>query len=87
VTAHRTGEQGMIFRDLVDDLDENIDPNTVFNWFHPNVTKSEAVDMLVKCKIVIFFIINYINLPSLIPLESYHLKDILLSRWSREFSC
>ncbi|KAL1117878.1 hypothetical protein AAG570_004191 [Ranatra chinensis] len=49
VTAHRTGEQGMIFRDLVDDLDENIDPNTVFNWFHPNVTKSEAVDMLVKC--------------------------------------
>lgn len=49
VTAHRTGEQGMIFRDLVEDLDENIDPNTVFNWFHPNVTKSEAVDMLVKC--------------------------------------
>ncbi|KAL0271640.1 UNVERIFIED_CONTAM: hypothetical protein PYX00_008669 [Menopon gallinae] len=48
VTAHRTGEQGMIFRDLVDDLDENIDPNTVFNWFHPNVTKSEAVDLLVK---------------------------------------
>ena len=48
VTAHRTGEQGMIFRDLVDDLDENIDPNTVFSWFHPNVTKSEAVDMLVK---------------------------------------
>nr|XP_018914787.1 PREDICTED: ras GTPase-activating protein 1-like isoform X2 [Bemisia tabaci] len=48
VTAHRTGEQGLIFRDLVDDLDENIDPNTVFNWFHPNVTKSEAVDMLVK---------------------------------------
>jgi Ras GTPase-activating protein 1 len=38
----------MIFRDLVDDLDENIDPNTVFSWFHPNVTKSEAVDMLVK---------------------------------------
>lgn len=55
VTAHRTGEQGMIFRDLVDDLDENIDPNTVFSWFHPNVTKSEAVDMLVKgnlkCKV------------------------------------
>ncbi|XP_014294601.1 ras GTPase-activating protein 1 [Halyomorpha halys] len=49
VTAHRTGEQGMIFRDLVDDLDDSIDPNTVFNWFHPSVTKSEAVDMLVKC--------------------------------------
>lgn len=48
VTAHRTGEQGLIFRELVDDLDDSIDPNTVFSWFHPNVTKSEAVDMLVK---------------------------------------
>ncbi|XP_065220436.1 ras GTPase-activating protein 1-like [Planococcus citri] len=48
VTAHRTGEQGMIFRELVQDLDENIDPNTVFNWFHPNLTKSDAVDLLVK---------------------------------------
>ena len=65
VTAHRTGEQGMIFRDLVDDLDENIDPNTVFEWFHPNVTKSEAVDMLVKCKLKIsmcskeIFLLNF----------------------------
>lgn len=48
VTAHRTGEQGMIFRELVDDLDPAIDPNTVFPWFHPNCTKNEAVDMLVK---------------------------------------
>ncbi|KPJ15776.1 Ras GTPase-activating protein 1 [Papilio machaon] len=43
-----TGEQGMIFRELVEDLDPSIDPNTVFSWFHPNCTKSEAVDMLVK---------------------------------------
>ncbi|XP_048484401.1 ras GTPase-activating protein 1 isoform X2 [Plutella xylostella] len=48
VTAHRTGEQGMIFRELVEDLDAAIDPNTVFPWFHPNCSKSEAVDMLVK---------------------------------------
>lgn len=48
VTAHRTGEQGLIFRELVEDLDDSIDPNTVFSWFHPNVSKSEAVDMLVK---------------------------------------
>lgn len=47
-TAHRTGEQGLIFKELVEDLDDSIDPNTVFSWFHPNVTKSEAVDMLVK---------------------------------------
>lgn len=38
----------MIFRELVEDLDVSIDPNTVFSWFHPNCTKSEAVDMLVK---------------------------------------
>lgn len=50
VTAHRTGEQGMIFCELVEDLDDSIDPNTVFPWFHPNCTKSEAVDMLVKGK-------------------------------------
>lgn len=48
VTAHRTGEQGMIFSELVEDLDMSIDPNTVFSWFHPNCTKNEAVDMLVK---------------------------------------
>lgn len=38
----------MIFCELVDDLDPGIDPNTVFAWFHPNCTKNEAVDMLVK---------------------------------------
>ncbi|XP_056643425.1 ras GTPase-activating protein 1 [Diorhabda sublineata] len=48
VTAHRTGEQGMIFRELVEDLDDSIDPNTVFPWFHPSCTKNEAVDLLVK---------------------------------------
>ncbi|XP_018334590.1 ras GTPase-activating protein 1 [Agrilus planipennis] len=48
VTAHRTGEQGMIFTELVEDLDDSIDPNTVFPWFHPNCTKNEAVDLLVK---------------------------------------
>ena len=48
VTAHRTGEQGLIFRDLVEDLDDTIDPNSVFQWFHSSVTKDEAVDMLVK---------------------------------------
>lgn len=47
-TKHRTGEQGMIFRELVEDLDPAIDPNKVFSWFHPNCTKNEAVDMLVK---------------------------------------
>lgn len=60
VTAHRTGEQGLIFRELVEDLDDSIDPNTVFSWFHPNVTKSEAVDMLVKAGPG-SFLVNYIS--------------------------
>jgi Ras GTPase-activating protein 1 len=35
-------------QELVEDLDDSIDPNTVFPWFHPTVTKQEAVDMLVQ---------------------------------------
>lgn len=61
VTAHRTGEQGLIFRELVEDLDDSIDPNTVFSWFHPNVTKSEAVDMLVKAGPGSFLVSNLEN--------------------------
>ncbi|CAG0885228.1 unnamed protein product [Cyprideis torosa] len=48
VTAHRTGEQGTIFSELVEDLDAEMDPNTVFSWFHPNISKKMAVDMLVR---------------------------------------
>lgn len=48
VTAHRTGEQGLVFKDLLSDLDENIDPNAVFPWFHRNLTKNEAVELLVR---------------------------------------
>lgn len=54
VTAHRTGEQGLVFRDLLADLDENIDPNAVFPWFHPNLTKNEAVEQLVRGKAFIY---------------------------------
>ena len=50
VTAHRTGDQGLVFRDLLADLEDNIDPNAVFPWFHPNLTKNEAVEMLVRGK-------------------------------------
>ncbi|CAL4130451.1 unnamed protein product, partial [Meganyctiphanes norvegica] len=48
VTAHRTGEQGTIFSDLVETLDEDIDPNIVFSWFHPDITKTDAIDLLIK---------------------------------------
>jgi Ras GTPase-activating protein 1 len=50
VTAHRTGEQGLVFKDLLTDLDENIDPNAVFPWFHRVLTKNEAVERLVQGK-------------------------------------
>ena len=39
VTAHRTGEQGLVFKDLLADLAEEIDPNAVFPWFHRNLSK------------------------------------------------
>ena len=66
VTAHRTGEQGLVFKvkkhlkiliieiyslhikDLLCDLEESIDPNAVFPWFHRNLSKNEAVDLLVR---------------------------------------
>lgn len=52
VTAHRTGDQGLVFRDLLADLDDNIDPNAVFPWFHRNLTKNEAVDLLVRGRLL-----------------------------------
>ena len=48
VTAHRTGEQGLVFKDLMTDLDTNIDPNAVFPWFHRTLSKDDAVKMLVR---------------------------------------
>ena len=48
VTAHRTGEQGLVFRDLMAGLDDNIDPNAVFPWFHRTLTKNDAVELLVR---------------------------------------
>lgn len=68
VTAHRTGEQGLVFQDLVEHLDETIDPNQVFSWFHDNITKDEAVDMLVKGATKVsfkFFLSAYVNLFSI----------------------
>ncbi len=48
VTAHRTGEQGLVFRDLLAGLDDSIDPNAVFPWFHRRLSKNEAVELLVR---------------------------------------
>ena len=59
MTAHRTGDQGLVFRDLLTDLDENIDPNAVFPWFHRNLSKNEAVERLVQGEIALSsFVLN-----------------------------
>ena len=49
------GEQGLVFKDLLRDLEQNIDPNVVFPWFHRVLTKDEAVKMLVRGKFKIFW--------------------------------
>ena len=41
-------EKDISIQDLLSDLDENIDPNAVFPWFHRNLSKNEAVDLLVR---------------------------------------
>ena len=61
VTAHRTGEQGLVFQDLVEHLDQAIDPNKVFNWFHDNISKEAAVDLLVKGNIFIFSVWKHVT--------------------------
>lgn len=48
VTAHRSGEQGLIFQELTELLDESVDPNSVYPWFHGSLSKNDAVDLLVK---------------------------------------
>ena len=48
------GEQGLVFKDLLRDLEQNIDPNVVFPWFHRVLTKDEAVKMLVRGELTVF---------------------------------
>ncbi|KAL3867273.1 hypothetical protein ACJMK2_044487 [Sinanodonta woodiana] len=46
VINQRTGEEGQVFEDLVEDLNENFDPVETLPYFHPNITKEEAVEKL-----------------------------------------
>ena len=51
---------GTIFSELVEPLDQDIDPNVVFSWFHANITKAEAIDMLIKgVKEALFCLLQY----------------------------
>lgn len=44
----KSGESGLIFSQLVEELDEAIDPNEVFPWFHARLSKADAVDKLAQ---------------------------------------
>ncbi|WAR00151.1 RASA1-like protein [Mya arenaria] len=42
----RTGEEGQVYEELVEDLNGNIDPVESLPYFHPKITKDDAVDKL-----------------------------------------
>lgn len=44
----RSGQSGMVFSQLVEELQGDIEPNEVFPWFHAKLGKSEAVNKLAE---------------------------------------
>ncbi|KAI1296531.1 Ras GTPase-activating protein 1 [Halotydeus destructor] len=44
--SHRTHESGLVFKDLVEELDDKVDPNEMFPWFHGNLSKDRASELL-----------------------------------------
>ena len=44
----KTGNSGLVFSHLVEEVLDDIDPNEVFPWFHAHLSKSEAVDKLAQ---------------------------------------
>lgn len=47
-TLHRTQESGLVFRELLEELDDNVDPNEIYPWFHGDISKEAAVEELAK---------------------------------------
>jgi Ras GTPase-activating protein 1 len=48
VTSQSTGRSGIVNRELVKDLNGNVDPVEANEWFHGNITKEEAASRLAK---------------------------------------
>lgn len=44
----KSGNSGMIFSHLVEEITEDIDPNEVFPWFHAHLSKADAVTKLAQ---------------------------------------
>ncbi|KAH7963331.1 hypothetical protein HPB52_020632 [Rhipicephalus sanguineus] len=47
-TLHRTQESGLVFKELLEELDDNVDPNEIYPWFHGDISKEAAVEELAK---------------------------------------
>ncbi|OTF74319.1 ras GTPase-activating protein 1-like protein, partial [Euroglyphus maynei] len=45
-TNLRNQESGLVFADLVEQVDDDTDPNEVYGWFHSRITKEEAFEKL-----------------------------------------
>ena len=44
----KSGNSGLVFSQLLEELNQNIDPNEVFPWFHARLSKAEAVERLAQ---------------------------------------
>lgn len=47
-TCHQTQESGLVCAELVENLEDDIDPNEMYSWFHSKISKEEAVAKLAK---------------------------------------
>ncbi|XP_027205911.2 RAS p21 protein activator vap isoform X2 [Dermatophagoides pteronyssinus] len=47
-TNLRNQESGLVFADLVEQVDDDTDPNEVYGWFHSRITKEEAFEKLAR---------------------------------------
>lgn len=44
----KTGQSGLVFSNLVEEVPEDIDPNEVYPWFHGKLSKADAVNKLAQ---------------------------------------
>lgn len=47
-TNVRNNESGLVFADLVEEVDDDTDPNEAYGWFHSKISKDEAFEKLAR---------------------------------------
>ena len=47
-TNVKSQESGLVFADLVEEVDDDIDPNEIYGWFHSRISKDEAFEKLAR---------------------------------------